>query len=152
MKAELTVTSPLGPLLLTEEDGALISLGWGEGGTDETPLLIEARRQLDLYFSGKLRSFDLPLAAHGTPFQRRVWEALLAIPYGEVQRYNDIARTAGGVARAVGGACGSNPIAIVIPCHRVIGSAGLTGFSGGKGVETKQALLDLERGQTRLGV
>ena len=152
MKTELTVPSPLGPLLLTEEDGALVSLGWGEGGTDETPLLIEARRQLGLYFSGKLRAFDLPLATRGTPFQRRVWEALLAIPYGEVLRYNDIARTAGGVARAVGGACGSNPIAIVIPCHRVIGAAGLTGFSGGNGVETKQALLDLERGQTRLGV
>ena len=152
MRAELTVASPLGPLLLTEEDGALVSLGWGEGGTDETPLLVEARRQLDHYFAGRLRNFDLPLAARGTPFQRRVWEALLAIPYGEVQRYNDIARTAGGVARAVGGACGSNPIAIVIPCHRVIGAAGLTGFSGGNGVETKQALLDLERGQTRLGV
>lgn len=152
MRAELTVASPIGALLLTEEDGALVSLGWGEGGTDETPLLIEARRQLGLYFAGRLRAFDLPLAAKGTPFQRRVWEALLAVPYGEVLRYNDIARTAGGVARAVGGACGSNPIAIVIPCHRVIGSAGLTGFSGGKGVETKQALLDLERGQTKLAL
>ncbi len=152
MKTELTVASPLGPLLLTEEDGALVSLGWGEGGADATPLLIEARRQLGLYFEGRLRDFDLPLAARGTPFQRRVWEALLAIPYGEVKRYNDIAETAGGVARAVGGACGSNPIAIVIPCHRVIGSAGLTGFSGGKGVETKQALLDLERGQTKLAL
>lgn len=152
MRAELTVASPLGPLLLTEEDGALVSLGWREGGTDETPLLLEARRQLGLYFEGRLRDFDLPLAARGTPFQRRVWEALLAIPYGEVLRYNDIAKSAGGVARAVGGACGSNPIAIVIPCHRVIGSAGLTGFSGGKGVETKQALLDLERGQQSLSL
>jgi methylated-DNA-[protein]-cysteine S-methyltransferase len=79
-----------------------------------------------------------------------VWEALLAIPYGEMRRYGDIAHSLGGVARAVGGACGSNPIAIVIPCHRVVGAAGLTGFSGGRGVETKQRLLDLERGQQRL--
>ncbi|MSP50098.1 MAG: methylated-DNA--[protein]-cysteine S-methyltransferase [Alphaproteobacteria bacterium] len=146
----LTLASPLGPLLLTEEEGRLVSLGWGEGGGDLTPLLVEARRQLDLYFAGRLTAFDLPLAPSGTPFQKRVWEALLAIPYGAVRHYSDIARTAGGVARAVGGACGANPLAIVIPCHRVVGSAGLTGFSGGAGIDTKQALIDLERGQKRL--
>lgn len=147
----LTVASPLGPLALVEEDGRLVSLGWGEAGRDETPLLLDARRQLDLYFARRLRTFDLPLAPRGTNFQRRVWDALCAIPYGEVRRYGDIALAAGGVARAVGGACGSNPIAIVIPCHRVIGGGGLTGFSGGSGVDTKKELLDLESGQTEFG-
>ena len=146
----LTVASPIGPLIVTEESGALVSLGWGEGATDETPVLIEARRQLGEYFAGERTEFDLPLAPEGTEFQRRVWEALLAIPYGEIRNYGDVARSVLGVARAVGGACGANPIAIVIPCHRVIGSAGLTGFSSGNGIDTKKALLDLERGQRSL--
>lgn len=149
----LTVDSPLGALLVTEEDGAITEITWlgdGEGGADETEVLIEARRQLDEYFAGDRSVFDLPLAPNGTEFEKKVWDQLLAIPYGEVKQYGDVARAIGGIARAVGGACGSNPIPIVIPCHRVVGQNGLTGFSGGKGVDTKKALLDLERGQKSL--
>ncbi len=149
----LTVDSPLGALLVTEEDGAITEIAWlgdGEGGTDETEVLVEARRQLDEYFAGDRSVFDLPLAPNGTEFEKKVWDQLLAIPYGEVKQYGDVARAIGGIARAVGGACGSNPIPIVIPCHRVVGQGGLTGFSGGLGVDTKKALLDLERGQKSL--
>jgi methylated-DNA-[protein]-cysteine S-methyltransferase len=149
----LSLASPLGPLTLFEADGALVKLGWtGDAGGAQpaTPLLAEARRQLDAYFAGTLRRFDLPLRAEGSLFQRQVWEAMLAIPYGETLRYGDVARAIGGDARAVGGACGANPIAIIIPCHRIVGAAGLTGYSGGTGIDTKQRLLDLERGQTRL--
>lgn len=151
----LTVASPLGDLAVTEEDGAIVSLGWvsereGTGGSDATPVLVEARRQLGEYFAGERTIFYLPLAPKGTEFERKVWDELLAIPYGEVKLYGDIARSIGGIARAVGGACGSNPIAIVIPCHRCVGQSGLTGFSGGKGVDTKKALIDLERGQGKL--
>ncbi len=150
----LTVASPLGPLMLTEEDGALVSIAWAEegeaDGTDETPLLIDAKRQLEEYFAGERTIFDLPLAPNGTEFEKKVWDELLAIPYGEVKLYGDIARTLGGIARAVGGACGSNPLPIVIPCHRVVGQGGLIGFSGGLGVDTKKALIDLERGQGKL--
>jgi methylated-DNA-[protein]-cysteine S-methyltransferase len=146
----LTVASPLGPIEIVEADGAVVELGWGEGGADETPVLLEARRQLSEYFAGARTVFDLPLAPDGTPFERKVWDRLLAIPYGETRLYGDIAREIGGIARAVGGACGANTIAILIPCHRVVGQAGLTGFSGGLGVDTKKALLDLEQGQGKL--
>jgi methylated-DNA-[protein]-cysteine S-methyltransferase len=149
----LTLASPLGPLTIFEEDGALVKLGWhGDGGAapGATPLLIEARRQLNAYFAGTLRDFTLPLRAEGSAFQRQVWDAMLAIPYGETLRYGDVARAIGGEPRAVGSACGANPIAILIPCHRIVGAAGLTGYSGGSGIDTKQRLLDLERGQTRL--
>src|SRR5690606_32152543 len=108
-------------------------------------------RQLDAYFRGTLRTFDLPLAPQGTPFQQTVWEALRHIPYGQTVSYGELARRVGRPAavRAVGLANGSNPIAIVIPCHRVIGANGtLTGYGGG--LPTKQALLALERGQRTL--
>jgi methylated-DNA-[protein]-cysteine S-methyltransferase len=150
----LTIESPLGDLLATEEDGALVSLVWleegAEGGKDETPLLLETRRQLGEYFAGERTGFDLPLAPEGTEFEKKVWDELLTIPYGEVKQYGEVARTLGGIARAVGGACGSNPLPIVIPCHRVVGQSGLTGFSGGQGIDTKKALIDLERGQGKL--
>ena len=107
----------------------------------------EVKAQLTAYFEGKLKHFDLPLAPAGTAFQLSVWEALKAIPYGEVASYGDIAKAIGNpkAVRAVGGANARNPIPIVIPCHRVLGSDGsLTGFGGG--LTTKQRLLDLERG------
>jgi methylated-DNA-[protein]-cysteine S-methyltransferase len=149
---KLSIDTPIGRVTVVEEDACVTRLGWDdEESRDETTLLTEARRQLDLYFASRLTRFDLPLApTAGSAFERRVWEALLAIPYGATRRYGDIALMVGGVARAVGGACGSNPIAIMIPCHRVIGTAGLTGFSGGAGIDTKRRLLDLERGQARL--
>jgi len=103
--------------------------------------------QLDAYFAGELRRFDLPLAPEGTPFQREVWSALTAIPYGETVSYGELARRLGrpAASRAVGAANGQNPIPIVIPCHRVIGADGsLTGFGGGLAI--KRRLLDLEAG------
>jgi methylated-DNA-[protein]-cysteine S-methyltransferase len=114
-------------------------------------LLEEPVRQLTAYFKGTLRQFDLPVAPHGTAFQQQVWTALQQIPYGDTTSYGELARRLGNpkAVRAVGLANGSNPISIVIPCHRVIGSNGsLVGYGGG--LATKQALLALERGQRTL--
>jgi AraC family transcriptional regulator, regulatory protein of adaptative response / methylated-DNA-[protein]-cysteine methyltransferase len=115
--------------------------------------LDELRTQLAEYFSGERRDFDLPLVFPGTPFQRRVWQALLTIPYGETWSYRDLATRIGqsGATRAVGTANGMNRIAIVIPCHRVVNADGRLGGYGG-GVWRKQLLLDIERGQGRLPV
>jgi len=143
---QLSFTSPIGGLTLFEFDGAIVALDWGwVDENDETPLLAEARQQLDDYFAGRRQTFELPLAPHGTAFQRKIWDALLAIPYGQVRRYGELAAEAGSAARAVGGACGRNPIPIIIPCHRVVGHAGsLGGYSGEDGIETKRFLLELE--------
>jgi methylated-DNA-[protein]-cysteine S-methyltransferase len=103
-------------------------------------------RELDAYFAGKLRRFTVPLDLRGTPFQRRVWELLCDIPYGETRSYGEVAQAVGNpkARRAVGQAIGRNPVAIVVPCHRVIGSdGGLTGYGGG--LPRKRALLDLEQ-------
>lgn len=113
-----------------------------------TDLHAEAERQLRLYFAGKLRSFDLPLELPGTDFQRAAWAALLEIPYGETRSYRDQAEAIGRpkAVRAVAGANGQNRVAIVVPCHRVIGADGsLTGYGGG--IDRKRALLELESGQ-----
>lgn len=149
------VPSPLGPLLLTGDDGVLTSLSLhGQrdlavveqvGRRDDGPFAAAAA-QLDAYFAGRLQQFDLRLAPAGTPFQQAVWSALRDIPYGNTTSYGKLARRVGrpGAARAVGLANGSNPIAIIIPCHRVIGADGrLTGYGGGLG--RKQHLLALER-------
>lgn len=144
---QLSFLTPLGELTVSEEDGAIVALDWGRGrDRTETPLLRAARDQLQDYFDGRRTGFDLPLAPHGTAFQKRVWEALLAIPPGETRSYQDIARALGTVARAVGQANGANPIPIIIPCHRVVGAGGaLGGYSGADGPATKRFLLDLER-------
>ncbi len=131
------------------EDGTVVSLRFGRGETsaEPPPLWERVYTQLVEYFAGKRRTFDLPLRYAGTPFQRAVWEALLAISYGETRTYGELARALGrpNAARAVGGACHVNPICILIPCHRVIGANGvLTGFAGG--IEIKRSLLLLERG------
>lgn len=113
---------------------------------NESPLLKEARKQLNEYFAGKRREFDLPLAPQGTEFMRRVWKALQTIPYGETRSYKDIAVLAGNskACRAVGMANNRNPISIIIPCHRVIGASGdLIGYGGG--LDKKKFLLDLEQ-------
>lgn len=120
---------------------------------DAAPVLVEAARQLRAYFAGELTDFDLPLAPRGTDYQRRVWDALRAVPYGRTATYAEIAATLGqprGASRAVGLANGRNPIPVVVPCHRVIGADGsLTGYAGG--LERKQLLLELERrGEDRL--
>ncbi len=142
-------TSLVDTITITEEDGAIIAIDWGWGRDQhETPLLLETLNQLEQYFDGERQAFDLPLNPHGTPYQRRVWDALLAIPYGETRTYGEIAAIAGGVSRSVGGANSRNPIPIIIPCHRVLAATGLGGFSGGEGPETKRRLLHLENRAT----
>lgn len=138
--------SPVGDLTISEEDGVIVSVDWGWSSLQaETPLLLRAKDQLDQYFDGKRHDFDLPLAASGTPFQRRVWQAMRDIPYGATRSYGDLARTLDSAPRAIGQACGRNMIPILIPCHRVLGSQGsIGGYSGGAGLETKRSLLRLE--------
>lgn len=149
----ITIKSSVGRLTLAATDAALTRLGWspvpGTADAPDHPVLRAAAEQLAQYFAGTRRVFDLPLAPAGTPFQQEVWRALLAIPYGETRSYRDIARAVGRpeATRAVGAANGRNPIAIVAPCHRVVGADGsLTGFGGG--MANKRLLLDLERGGT----
>jgi methylated-DNA-[protein]-cysteine S-methyltransferase len=142
----LTISSPLGPITLTERNEQLTSLDWrGSTERDETPLLREAQRQLAAYFARRLREFDLPIALNGTAFRQRVWVAMRAIPYGETRSYGEIAMELGSAPRAVGGACGKNPVAIIVPCHRILASGRqIGGYSGGAGIETKRSLLALE--------
>ena len=144
-----TIDSPLGELLLAGDGDALTALHMDatpdpRWRRDPAPFR-EASAQLRSYFAGELREFDLPLAPRGTAFQRQVWDALREIPYGTTIGYAELAAAAGrpGAARAAGAANGRNPIAVVIPCHRVIGASGaLTGYGGGLG--RKRLLLDLE--------
>jgi methylated-DNA-[protein]-cysteine S-methyltransferase len=141
----LSLHTPVGDLSVAEDDGAIVSVEWGWGrDQDETALLRSAREQLHAYFDTELTTFDLPLAPAGSPYRQRVWQALLAIPYGATRTYLDIARAAGGSPRSVGGANGANPIPIIIPCHRVVATNGPGGYSGGDGLPTKLALLRLE--------
>jgi methylated-DNA-[protein]-cysteine S-methyltransferase len=147
-----TIDSPIGELLVTGDGDALTAVQMdgssGRGWQRDPSALREATSQLRAYLSGELREFDLPLAPDGTPFQREVWAALREIPYGHTISYAQLAAAVGrpGAARAVGAANGRNPIAVVIPCHRVIGASGaLTGYGGGLG--RKRLLLDLEAGQ-----
>lgn len=138
--------SPLGDLTAFEEDGKIVALEWGwvDGGGGNA-VLQSAERQLDEYFEGRRKTFDLPLAPDGSPFQRRVWTALRQIPYGSVSSYGELAHVIDSAPRAVGGACGRNPLPIIIPCHRVLAANGaLGGYSGFDGLETKRFLLVLE--------
>jgi len=151
--------TPIGELLLAGEDGALAMIGFPKGSMRRDPEsdwiynekpLAEARRQLQEYFDGERKAFDLPLQLNGTEFQVSVLEALQNIPYGETVSYGEIAKRIGRpkAMRAVGAANGRNPIPIVVPCHRVIGSSGdMTGFGGG--IDTKEALLRLEAENTQ---
>ena len=145
--------SPIGPLLLIGDGRALTGLrmdaspepGWRR----EPGAFAVAREQLRAYFARERTEFDLPLAPHGTPFQLAVWQALTEIPYGETASYGEIAARLGrpSASRAVGAANGRNPIGVIVPCHRVIGSNGtLTGYGGG--LERKRMLLELEAGVT----
>jgi methylated-DNA-[protein]-cysteine S-methyltransferase len=154
------VPSPVGRLLLAGSDDALERLHFLRGSKTAEPdpewvengkVFREATRQLESYFAGKLRDFRLELQPAGTPFQLAVWRELREIPYGHTISYGELARRIGqpGAARAVGLANGANPIAIIVPCHRVIGANGkLTGFGGG--LEVKEKLLALERGEREL--
>ncbi|MBB2165313.1 methylated-DNA--[protein]-cysteine S-methyltransferase [Gluconacetobacter sp. 1b LMG 1731] len=146
---QLSMHSPIGDLTLTEEDGAIVALDWGWGrDQDETPLLRLACDRLDAYFDGAADNFaDLPLAPYGTPYRQAVWQALRAIPPGETRTYRDLAEQVGGSPRSVGQANGANPIPILIPCHRVVATQGLGGYSGDGGVTDKIYLLELEGAQ-----
>tara|TARA_B100000427_G_scaffold227334_1_gene190782 strand:- start:1310 stop:1783 length:474 start_codon:yes stop_codon:yes gene_type:complete len=145
-----SMNSPVGPLTLFADAENLIVLEWGRApSSNSSPLLNEATRQLTAYFDGHLTEFDLPLKPAGSDFQHRVWLGMQAIPYGVTETYGELAARIGAdprtSARAVGRACGANPLPILIPCHRVTGANGrLTGYSAGEGIETKQALLQLE--------
>lgn len=143
----LSLHTPLGPITVSEEAGALVALDWGWGRDQQpTRLLERARDQLHAYFDGALRDFDLPLNPSGSAYRLRVWAALRQIPYGQTCSYAALAAAAGGSARSIGGANGANPIPIIVPCHRVIGTAGIGGYSGGDGIATKRWLLALEQG------
>ncbi|HEX9894089.1 MAG TPA: methylated-DNA--[protein]-cysteine S-methyltransferase [Gemmatimonadales bacterium] len=148
----MEIPSPVGPLRLTSEGAGLTGVylspdryaprEFSESARGESPVLIEAARQLDGYFAGQRQAFELPLAPAGTEFQHRVWTGLLRIPYGQTISYLELARRLGDerAVRAVGAANGRNPVSIIIPCHRVVGSNGsLVGYGGG--LERKRWLL-----------
>lgn len=142
---QLSLHTPVGDITVFEEDGFIVSLDWGwVHQQDQSPILNKARDQLQAYFDGDLKQFDLPLAPAGSAYQRRIWQALCEIPYGETRSYLEIASTAGGSPRSVGQANGRNPIPLIIPCHRVVAASNIGGFSGGDGLATKRWLLSLE--------
>ena len=144
---QLSLHSPIGDLTVSEESGEIVALDWGWGRDQTaTPLLLRAKSALQNYFDGAPLPGDLPLQPHGSAYRQRVWQALLQIPPGQTRTYVEISQIAGGSARSVGGANAANPIAIFIPCHRVVAVAGLGGYSFADGLQTKQKLLDLERG------
>ena len=157
-----TIDSPIGELLLLGDGQALSGLYMQDGrrpiairsGWERSAVpFASARTQLQEYFAGRRRTFELQLAMDGNPFERRVWRALAGIPYGETTSYGELAREIGhpSAARAVGVANARNPIAVIVPCHRVIGASGaLTGYGGG--LERKRLLLELESAQARLRV
>jgi methylated-DNA-[protein]-cysteine S-methyltransferase len=144
----LSLDSPVGRLTLCEEDGFITGLIWGGKAAEPgepTPLLLRAKREILAYFAGKRRDFDLPVKPDGSLTEIKVWQAMAAIPYGETRTYGEIAKATGVNARAVGQACGRNPIPILLPCHRVVAANGLGGFSAPGGVDWKGKLLVLER-------
>ncbi|MFI0806848.1 methylated-DNA--[protein]-cysteine S-methyltransferase [Streptomyces echinatus] len=156
MKQYTVIDSPYGPLTLVADDGVLCGLYMADqrhrpaeatfGVHDDAPFAA-AEEQLSAYFAGESKEFTLELRLQGTPFQRRVWEQLTRIPYGETRSYGQLAEALGNpkASRAVGLANGKNPIGIIVPCHRVIGASGdLTGYGGG--LDRKRRLLDFERG------
>lgn len=145
VRREANYPSPVGDLVLVEEDGWLTALRWGRSDAPAaSPLLDEARRQLDEYFAQTRRLFTLPLAPRATPFQHAFNEALSAIRWGETRSYGQIARALEASPQAVGRACAANPLPIILPCHRVLAEDGLGGYSGAGGIETKVFLLRLE--------
>ena len=151
------IKSPVGKLKLVASDKGLVAILWEKDSPrrvrlselvadDRHPMLVETERQLGEYFAGKRKAFSVALDLRGTRFQKDVWESLLAIPYGETRTYGQLAKQLGNprATRAVGAANGRNPVSIIVPCHRVIGSSGkLTGFASG--LETKAQLLTLEK-------
>jgi len=138
--------TPVGDLTLFAEDDAIVAIEWGWSSyQDPSPLLERAKTALHAYFDGGDWPADLPLNPTGTPYRQKVWAALREIPVGETRTYGEIASLIASGPRAVGGANGANPIPILIPCHRVLATDGLGGYSGGDGLPTKRLLLDLEQ-------
>jgi methylated-DNA-[protein]-cysteine S-methyltransferase len=144
MMPSLSISTPVGPLTIEERNGKITAISWGNGGGNGSPLLAEAARQLTDYFAGARHDFDLPLMPGGSPFETRVWSAMRAIPYGQTRTYGELAHMTDSGPRAVGRACGTNPIPIVIPCHRVLAKGGIGGYSGEGGLATKTRLLAIE--------
>ena len=145
------IRTPLGILGLVEQDNQITQLLWhGENSGVRSAVLKQGLEQLEAYFAGELDQFDLPLAPKGTPFQQQVYGAMLAIPKGETLTYGDIAKALDCPAQPIGQACGSNPIPVIIPCHRVVGATSLGGFSGFGGVEMKIKLLQHEQAYSLL--
>lgn len=147
MRFETALTTPFGPIRIVTDGIAITRVDFeASSAHDEHPLLSRAANALEAYLSGRSQTFEVPLAPEGTAFQRAVWTALTTIPFGETRTYTDVARAVGRPAavRAVGAANGRNPLAIVVPCHRVIGANGtLTGYAGG--LAAKLWLLEHER-------
>lgn len=144
--AALCFNTPIGTLTLFEIDGGICALEWGRPPEDiPSPSLEKAALQMQEYFDGKRKTFDISFKLAGTAFQQKVWSELQKIPYGEVMTYGDLAKRLNSSPRAVGMACGTNPIPILIPCHRVVAADGkLNGYSGEGGLDTKAFLLQLE--------
>ena len=142
---KISFVSLLGPITIFEEGGKIVSLLFSYSEhSDSSPLLEKAKEEIEEYFQGKRKTFDLPLDAKGTEFQKKVWKELLDIRYGETLSYGEIGDRIGTKAyRAIGNACGKNPIPILIPCHRVVGKDNIGGFS--LGLDLKRKLLDIER-------
>lgn len=145
---QISINSPIGALTVFEFDDQIVALDWGfVDEMEPSPVLEEAKKQLNAYFSGALAHFDLPLAPDGTDFQKAVWDAMCKIPAGKTATYKELAAAAGSpkAFQSVGTACGLNPIPIIIPCHRVVATGDKPGgYSGHGGLETKRALLKIE--------
>ena len=133
--------SPVGPLTVLAGTSGITALQWREGRMDDTPVLRRAINQLEAYFAKDLTDFTIPIRLRCSEFQQTVCAAMTAIPLGETRTYGDLAEQLGVPAQAIGQACGGNPLPIIIPCHRVLGTNGLGGYSGDGGIETKVALL-----------
>lgn len=148
--ARASIPSLVGWLTVTVADEAVIAVDWGQqdvtAAGSTVPVLDEALSQLEAYFAGHLQVFDLPLNPAGSTFQRQVYDQMLAIPYGETRTYGDLAQALDTYGQPVGQACGSNPIPVIIPCHRVLSAQGMGGYSGRGGIETKAELLKHEGG------
>lgn len=143
----LSFNSPIGPLTVHEQRGAITKLSWErETNRDVSPLLFETKNQIQEYLNGTRTNFNLPQKPYGSEFQLRVWQEVAKIPYGQTASYRDLASKLSSSPRPVGTACGKNPIPIIIPCHRIIAKTGhLTGYSGRGGLDTKRLLLKLEK-------
>lgn len=145
MKRGFLVESPVGPLGFDGDDTAVTQLVWGRSGNlSSAALQDQVAGELSDYFAGDRKRFSIPIRVGETEFQRRFLAELQAIPYGETRQYGDLSKSLGVSAQAIGQACGANPIAILIPCHRVLAANGLGGYSGAGGIEAKVALLKLE--------